>query len=190
MSTTSGHGTTSKVLVVYGAPPGMRLFDPSGRSLGKTFELTRFNQPSFEIALRRALAPFLGDHVSLANARMVLIHDASELMAAVRTYGPHRVIYYGHAIADTKVLLPSLGKSITTWQLTNVLKGSSVADFDILGCSSVSIAAELAVNMSATRIGYLRNARQDNIVADPITLRVKALTIDPQPLYHFEPRSR
>jgi hypothetical protein len=121
---------------------------------------------------------------------MVFIRDSGELMAAVKTYAPRRVIYYGHAIADTKVLLPSLGKSITTWQLTNVFKGSSVADFDILGCSSVSIAAEVALNMSATRIGYLRNAREDNIVADPNTLRVKTLTIDPQTLHHFEPRSQ
>jgi hypothetical protein len=160
MSTPSEHGTTPDVLVVYGTPPGMKLFDPSGRSMGSTFELTRSNQASFEIALRRALAPFLRDHVSLANARMVFIRDASALAAAVKRYAPRRVIYYGHAIADTKVLLPSLGKSITTWQLTNIFKGSSVADFDILGCSSVSIAAELALNMSAMRTGYLLNAEK------------------------------
>lgn len=182
--------TPSDVLVVYGTPPTMKLLDSSGRSIGTMFELTRFNHASFETALRRALAPFLRDHVGVANARMVFIRDASNLGAAVKTYAPHKVIYYGHAIADTKVLLPSLGKSITTWQLMNILKGSSVADFDILGCSSVGIAAELALNMSSTRIGYLRNARRDNIVTDPITLQVKALVIEPQPLYHFEPRSR
>jgi hypothetical protein len=85
MAAASEHETKPEVLVVYGVPPEMKLLDPSGRSLGRTFELTRSNQASFEIALRRALAPFLRDHVSLANARMIFIRDASEMMAAVRT---------------------------------------------------------------------------------------------------------
>jgi hypothetical protein len=101
----------------------MPLFDSTGRDLERVFELTPSNKGSFEIALRRALATLLGDHVSLAGARMVFIRDAPGFIAAVKSLRPRRLIYYGHAILETKVLLPSLGKSITTWQLLNALKG-------------------------------------------------------------------
>ena len=168
----------------------MKLFDSSGRRLSRTFELTPSNGLSFEVALRRALAVLLGDHLRLAGARMVLIKDAGEFLAALKRFRPRRAVYYGHAIADTKVLLPSLGKSITTWQIESALKGSSVLDFDILGCSSSSIAAEVVLNVPGVRVGYLLNPREDNIVTDPITLRVKELTIDPQPVYHFQARSK
>ena len=168
----------------------MPLFDSTGRDLERVFELTPSNKGSFETALRRALATFLGDHVSLAGARMVFIRDAPGFIAAVKSLRPRRLIYYGHAILETKVLLPSLGKSITTWQLLNALKGSGVQDFDILGCSGSGIAAELSIDLQKVRIGYLRNKRQDNVEADPITSRVKQLKIDRQPLYHFPPSSQ
>jgi hypothetical protein len=65
-----------------------------------------------------------------------------------------------------------------------------VLDFDILGCSSSSIAAEVVLNVPGIRIGYLLHSREDNIVTDPVTLRVKELTIDRQPVLHFHSRSR
>lgn len=168
----------------------MKLLDFSGRRLARNFELTPGNRLSFEVALRRALAVLLGEHLSLAGSRLVQIKNAGDFVAALKQYRPRRLVYYGHAIADTKVLLPSLGKSITTWQLESALKGSSVLDFDVLGCSSSSIAAEVVLNVPGIRIGYLLNPREDNIVTDPVTLRVKELTIDRQPVLHFHPRPR
>jgi hypothetical protein len=174
------------VLVLYGAPPTMKLVSSTGKSLDKVFELTGANRASFEVALRRALSAFLGEHVSVAAATMIYIRDVAEFADALAKHPAARVIYYGHAIADNKVLLPSLGKSIAPFHIVNALNRSRVRDFDILGCSGASIAAEVALGRVHARIGYLRSARHDNIIVDPATLRVKALTIDPQSIQHFE----
>jgi hypothetical protein len=116
----------------------------------------------------------------------VFVKTAQDFHAAVRASRVRRVIYYGHALSGINRLVPSLGQSIAPWQLADALKNTKVSDFDILGCMSASIAAELSTVLSSIKIGYLRNARQDNIVADPSNLRVKGLVIDPQPLYHFQ----
>lgn len=149
------------------------------------FALTEANRTSFEVALRRGLAAFLGEHVSLVGARMVHIRDIFEFADALAKYPARRVIYYGHAIAENKVLVPALGRSIAPFHIVNALKKAHVRDFDILGCSGASIAAEVALGRVGARVGYLQGARQDNVVVDPATLRVKALAIDPQAIHHF-----
>jgi hypothetical protein len=178
----------SSVLVVYGIPPSPPLKDWTGRNLGKRFELTRSNQLSFEGALRRALAGFLRAHIDLSTAHLVFVRDATEFATAVVTYGPTRLIYYGHAMTESNALLLSIGHSIEPWALVKMLRGSRVRDFDILGCSGTSIAATISVELPHIRIGYLRSAREDNLVVDPITLRVKDFYFDDQALYHFPAR--
>jgi hypothetical protein len=172
------------VLVVYGEPPSMELLDSAGRKLGR-FALGSENRASFETALRRALAEFLGGHAGVSAARFVFIRNAAEFAASIRSGSFGHVIYYGHALVGTNTLLPSIGHSITPWQLFNSLKGSTVRHFDILGCSSASIAAQLATDLPALRVGNLRAAREDNIEVNPTTKQVVRLKIDPQPVYHF-----
>jgi hypothetical protein len=97
------------------------------------------------------------------------------------------VVYYGHALSGVNVLLPGVGSNIAPFHIAGLLKGSTIKHFDILGCSGASIAGELATLVSkSTRIGYLRNKRQDNIEVDPATLMVKNLTIDQQALLHYD----
>ena len=72
------------VLVLYGAPPTMKLASSTGKSLDKVFELTGANRVSFEVALRRALSAFLGEHVSVAAATMIYIRDVAEFADALR----------------------------------------------------------------------------------------------------------
>lgn len=175
---------SSRVLVVYGNPPKMDIFAPDGRKL-QSFELTRRNQASFEMALRKALGAFLGAHVNIAMAQFVFIRNADELRRAVQSANPSHLIYYGHALDGSNTLLPALGNAINAWQLTNALDGTGVKDFDILGCSSSSIAAELSVSNPRLRVGYLRTARKDNIEFDRETMRPIRMTLDKQPLLHF-----
>ena len=177
--------TASRALVVYGIPPNPPLKDETGRDLGKQFELSRSNRLSFEVALRRGLSKFLRTHVELAMARLVFVRSASDLATAIQNNHPTRLIYYGHALPGASALLPSLGHAIEPWALVKMLRGSSVRDFDILGCSSTSIAAAVSIELPGIRVGYLRTARQDNLVVDSITLKVRELYFDDQPLYHF-----
>ena len=180
----------SGILIVYGIPPTMNLVDASGRDLGKVFELTRSNQPSFEAALRRALADFLGEHLDVHRARMAFVKNARELVRTIAASGARRIVYYGHAMLGTRALLLSIGQAIEPWQLADALKGSSVRDFDILGCEGTSIAADLSIRLPKIKIGYLRAARNDNIEVDRFSLKVKTLKIDEQPLHHFQPKAK
>ena len=138
--------------------------------------------------MRRALSGFLKTHVDLATARFVFVRSAPELSAAIESSRPTRLIYYGHAMTGSNALLPALGRSIEPWALIKMLRGSNVRDFDILGCSGTSIAAAISVELPKLRIGYLRFPREDNLVVDPLNLKVKDLYFDDQPLYHFPAR--
>jgi hypothetical protein len=184
----AGDATESRVLVVYGIPPSPLLTDGAMRSLGKRFDLRPSNQYSFEAALRRALSKFLKTHVELATARFVFVRNAAELAKAIENNRPTRLIYYGHSLTGGSALFPSIGHSVEPWALINMLRGSSVRDFDILGCNSTSIAAAISVELPGLRVGYLRAAREDNLVVDPNTLKVRDLSFDVQPLYHFPAR--
>jgi hypothetical protein len=144
---------SSRVLILYGIPPSMKLSDSGGRTLGKTFELTRSNQASFEAALRHALAEFLGDHLNVSRARMTFVRNAREFVRAIADSGASRVVYYGHAMLGTKALLLSIGQAIEPWQMADALKSSAVRDFDILGCEGTSIAADLSIRMPQIKIG-------------------------------------
>jgi len=181
-------GTTvpaHSVLVVYGVPPKMKLRDAAGREVG-TFSLTRSNRQSFETALRRALAAFVGTDATVTGARFVFVGSAAAFSAAVRGGQFAHVIYYGHALADENALLPAAGQRITAPQLAQALSGTSVRHLDILGCRSMSLAGELSTMLPQVRIGHLRSPREDNVEADPRTLQVRNLDIDRQPLFHFE----
>lgn len=182
------HGKAIDVLIVYGSPPEMRLRDATGRNIRKEFALTRSNQGSFEGALRHALANFLGGHVDTARARMVFVSNAESFFKAIKDYPARHVIYYGHALDGSNVLLPTIGNSITAWQLYNALKSSGTSDFDILGCASSGIAAELSTMLPKKRIGYLRLARYDNVEVEVSTSRIRSIQIEAQPLRHFGPR--
>ena len=103
----------------------------------------------------------------------------------MKTSNPSHVIYYGHALEGTNALLPALGKSFTAWQIMNAIKGTAVQHLDLLGCNSVSLAAELATTLPKISFGHLRVARFDNIEVVLATQQVKSVTIDPSHLYHF-----
>jgi hypothetical protein len=178
------------VLVVYGEPPRMDLSDASGRKLDKKFVLRAENKASFETALRRALSQFLGGHLDISAARFVFIRNADDFASAVRAGSFSHVIYYGHALDGANALLPTMGNSMTAFRLANILKGTTVHHFDILGCSSASIAAEISTEVAGVRVGNLRGSRNDNVEVNPETLQVIKLQIDPQPLYHFDGKAR
>jgi hypothetical protein len=177
------------VLVVYGVPPRMRLSDAAGREVG-TFSLKDSNRESFEAALRSALATFVGTDASVSGARFVFIRNSADFAAAVRSAQYAHVIYYGHALLGENVLLPTANQRITTRQLAQALAGTSINHFDILGCRSASLAAELSTLLPKIRVGNLRSAREDNVEADPRTLQVIRLMIDRQPVFHFEAAAR
>jgi len=69
--------------------------------------------------------------------------------------------------------------------LKQALAGTTVTHFDILGCRSTSVAADLSTQLPALRVGYLIAAREDNVEVNPHTLQVISLTIDPQAVHHF-----
>jgi hypothetical protein len=177
--------SSGSVLVVYGDPPNPPLEDSTGRPIGKNLTLTSANQVSFERALRSALASYFGAHASMANAKMVRIASAADFVNTVKRESFTHLIYYGHALLGANALLPSMGKNISGWQIAEVLKGTAVKDFDLLGCETTSLAAELSIALPRAKIGYLRGWRQDNFEVDPNTLRIKNIKFDPTPLRHF-----
>jgi hypothetical protein len=176
---------SASVLVVYGDPPTPPLEDSTGRPLGNNLALTGGNQVSFERALRLALAGYFGAHVSMANAKLIRIASAADFINTVKREKFNHLIYYGHALLGTNALLPSIGKNISGWQITDALKGTSVKHFDLLGCETASLAAELSIALPWMDVGYLRSWRHDNFEVDPNTLRIKNIKFDPTPLRHF-----
>ena len=145
-----------RVLIAYGVPATMALSDLAGRPLGKTFELTAGNKASFEVALRRALTTFMKGDVMIPAARFTFIRNAGEFVAAVRSANYTQVVYYGHVLEGVNALLPTATNRITATQLAAALSGTTVSHFDILGCQSASIAAELSALLPKVRVGYLR----------------------------------
>lgn len=175
----------SRVLVVYGVPARMSLTDAAHRSIGKTFSLTKSNRESFEPALRKALTVFMGTDAVVVGARFVFIRNAGDFEAAVRGAQYTHVVYYGHALEGENELLPARGAKVDVPQLARALKGTTVAHFEILGCRSASIAAQLSTLVPAVKVGHLRAAREDNIEVDPSTLQVISLCIDRQTVFHY-----
>lgn len=121
---------------------------------------------------------------------MSFVRDATELGRVIAASGARRLIFYGHAVGGGQALLLSTGHSIEPWKLAQILKGSGVTDFDILGCEGTSIAAQLSLSLPTINIGYLRSKRYDNVEVDRYTGQVKNRRIDEQPLYHFPARAR
>jgi hypothetical protein len=177
---------TPTFLIIYGIPPEFEVFDAQGRSLGKKFQLNKSNKTSFETALKIALGAFLGSHADLARANIVHIRNAEDTAKQIKnaTANTH-VVYYGHAIAEEKKLAPSKGERITVDQLARMLKGSSISHFDLLGCSSVGIAAELAISIPGISFGGLMNKRSDDFEVDHRTLQVRKMSIAKQEFLHF-----
>jgi hypothetical protein len=176
-----------QILVVYGVPPRMKLRDVAQREIGKTFSLTTSNRASFERALRFALTRFLGSDAQVMSARFIFIRNVREFTAAIRTGSYSQVVYYGHALDGENALLPARGGKIAPAELAYAFRGTTIRHFDILGCRSTSVAAELATLCPTLKIGHLRAAREDNVEVSPATLQVISLTIDQQMLFHFEP---
>jgi hypothetical protein len=100
---------------------------------------------------------FLGSDAVVAGARFVFIRSAADFEAAVRSAQYTHVVYYGHALDGENALLPAKGSKIDVPTLARALTGTSVAHFDILGCRSTSIAAQLATLRPEVKIGYLRS---------------------------------
>jgi hypothetical protein len=178
----------SAVLCIYGVPPTMPLKDAAGRSTGQTFTLTHANKASFERALRYALAAFVGGDAGMMGARFVFVRDISQISAAVRSGAYTQLVYYGHADQNTNALIPAPGVRITPGQLASALAGTKIAHVDILGCRSVSFAAELATLAPKLRSGYLTAKRFDNIEINLQTMQVVGISIDRQLLLHFGPK--
>jgi hypothetical protein len=172
------------ILVVYGDPPRMKLHDVKSRPLHETFALTPKNQLFFQRALIRALSAFVGGHLNLSNARFRHIRTAAQFSSAIAGAKYTHVIYYGHALMGTNVLLPANGSNISPARIVESLTGTSVRHFDILGCRSTSIAAEVSLKLPGISIGYLRQKREDNVVVSRGNPEIE-MTIDPQPIYHF-----
>lgn len=170
---------------MYGDPPKMALFDERGRKVSHAFELTASNLLSFQNALRRALAAFLGTHLEVAGAELVRLKDAETFVRVVKSGHYSHVIYYGHAIKELNILLPALGQNLTPSRMAQALKESSVEHFDILGYEGATIAAELSPQVPKIRVGYLPAKREDDVDVDVATLRVRSLTIQPQTIQHF-----
>jgi hypothetical protein len=187
MSTSSVHAPPEReaVLIVYGDPPAASLEDSTGRPIGKPLTISPRNQPSFENALRRAMAKYFGAHVRMANARLIRISSAADFVGAVKRGQFTHVVYYGHAVLGANALLPSLGKNISGWQLADALKHTAVKHFDMLGCETMSLGAELSTALPGVEIGFLRAWRQDNFEVDRNTLQIKNVQFDPVRLYHF-----
>ena len=176
------------VLCIYGVPPTMRLKTAGGQSTGQTFTLTSTNKGSFERALRTALDAFVGSDASIMGARFAFVRNISEISTAIRSGAYTQVVYYGHADQNANALITSHGVRITPAQLASALQGTSVAHVDILGCKSVSFAAELATLAPKLRVGYLTAKRFDNIEVNLHTQQVIDVSIDRQPLLHFGPK--
>jgi hypothetical protein len=186
--TTSAQPIIPKVLVVYGMPPKIALNDapgPGGRPIGATFIMTKSNRASFEKALRRALASFMRSDAVIMSARFVYVETAADVAAAIKTADYTQVIYYGHGQEGAAVLLPTRKTTIIALQLARAIKGTKVTHFDILGCQSMAIAAELSGMVPGLRVGNLRARRFDNINYNPRTQEVIDLAIEHQPIYHF-----
>jgi hypothetical protein len=163
----------------------MLLKDATGVSLGKTFELTTRNRGSFEPALRRALIEFVKGDAPVTAGRFVFVRNAGEFSAAIHSADYTHVIYYGHALEGVNALLPTAGNRITVPQLAHAFEDTHVTHFDILGCQSGSIAADLLSALKTVKMGYLRVKRYDDIECDPRTLEVVKMTIEAQPVRHF-----
>lgn len=177
------------VLILYGDPPNASLEDSTGRSLGK-LTITARNQVSFERALRRAVASYLGAHVAVSNARLIRIASASDFASAVKRETFTHLIYYGHAVLGANALLPSLGKNISSWQIVDALKGKNVKHFDMLGCETMSLGADLSIALPGVEVGYLRSWRHDNFEVDRNTFQIKNVRFDPTPLRHYTTRQK
>jgi hypothetical protein len=178
-----------RVLAVYGVPPDMPLQDAAAKSIGKTFSLTTVNRASFESALKQGLSGFVGGDAPLAGARFVFIRGLPDLSAAGRSGEWTHVIYYGHAAERENALIPGPGQRISATQLAGLFRGSAVTHVDILGCRSLSIAAELSAMLPTLRVGGLAAKRQDNIEVDPRTLHVIKFEMSRQPIRHFGPQN-
>jgi hypothetical protein len=174
-----------RILVVYGEPPMPVLRDSVGHPLHERFALTPSNASSFTASLSNALALLVGGDASLSGAQFVHVKDEAHMRTAIRSGRFTHVIYYGHALENVNALYPGIGSHISAPQLADMLKGSGVTHFDILGCKSTSIAAELSTLVPDVQIGYLRQKRVDNFVVNTKTLQVITMTIDPQAIYHY-----
>jgi len=97
----------ARTLIVYGVPARMPLHDGAGTPLGKTFVLTELNRDSFERALRQALVAFVKGDALVSGARLVFIHNASDLSAAIKSAPYTHVVYYGHALEGENALAES-----------------------------------------------------------------------------------
>jgi hypothetical protein len=177
------------VLVIYGVPPAMDLVDAAGKVQMGTFEkLTKDNRHSFEVALRHALAAFVKDDASVLGARFVFVRSGAGMAAALKSGAYTQVIYYGHALeGGANGLVPDgdPDHAVYTSELARALQGTTVTHFDILGCMSASLAAELFTVMPKLRIGYLRADRHDVLEVSPRTHQVISMTIEPQKLFHY-----
>ena len=188
-SSPARHASDGPVLVLWGDPPNTPIVDVAGRSLHKRLAVTGQNRTSFEAALRNALAKYFKSHVDVPTAKLIHISSAADFVNVVRNEKSGRLVYYGHALWGTNALLPSLGKNVQAFQIVQALKTSQVREFDILGCETASLAAELSISLPGVRIGYLQGWRQDNFEVDPATLRIKKMTLDPIALHHFPKQS-
>jgi len=95
---------------------------------------------------------------------------------------------FGRMAAGISGMIPARGVRITPAQLAAALQGTTVRHVDILGCKSVSFAAELATLAPALRLGYLTAKRFDNVEVNLHTQQVVSVSIDRQPLLHFGPK--
>ncbi len=178
--------SSSGYLVLYGVPPEFQVLDAQGRSLGKRFQLNKSNMASFEAALKIALGVFLAKHADLSRAKMLHVRNAEGIAKAIKAASARtHIIYYGHAIADDKALAPSKAQRVTIDQLVRMLKVASVSHFDLLGCTSVGIAAELAIAVPKIRFGGLMNKRNDDFEVDFRTLQIRNMAIAKQEFLHF-----
>lgn len=185
----SRHHNTREFLLFMASRPRWRF--PMQRGVhSKTFELTSRNKDSFEVALRQALNVFMKGDAIISGVRMTFIRDASDFAAAVRSASYTQIVYYGHALEGVNALLPTGTNRVSAKDLASALTGTTVKHFDILGCQSASIAAELSTLLAKVRVGNLRVKRFDNVICDPRSLLVTSLTIDPQPIFHFEGTGR
>jgi len=181
------------VLVAYGVPPNhIELFSATGRDLHREwkFDPKTFSgrtRQNFEWKLRSALSRFLASEVpSIGHADYRFVPDIATLNRLLQTRRYDHVIYYGHAVDDGATLKPL--HKITVLQLELALKGSGVTHIDILGCRSTAIAARLAMDLPLLTIGNLRGRRFDDVEVDLRTMRLKTLSIVPQPVFHFGPK--
>jgi hypothetical protein len=185
--------TVESVLVAYGVPPNrVHLFSNLGRDLHTEwkFDAATFNgktRQNFERLLRTALTSFLMNELpEITHADYRFIASASELGKALQSHRYTHVVYYGHAVDDGGTLKP-LDK-VSVRELQHVLQNSGVEQVDILGCRSMTFAAQLASALPKLAVGYLRGKRYDDIVVDMHTMQLTDFTVVPQTVFYFGPR--